>query len=224
MTSRATPPSSRRSSILTSPPTTTRTAPSARATRPAAAAAAASRRTSIKGPPSSSLGPTPESLQVPSPALKHETDQIEQACARVDRSFPPLLTFSQLWVQLQNKDQTITTLTNENDNLVSSLSTAEARLNDLYADQARMEEEMAARIEVAEKLRTQVRELEKEKRDLQRRYNEQVPTPSHLPLMDIPLSHHALRHQLSKPNVKHFMTMNSISSPVFSLSPMPASR
>jgi len=37
-----------------------------------------------------------------------------------------------------------------------------------------MEEEMAARIEVAEKLRAQVRELEKEKRDLHRRYNEQV--------------------------------------------------
>ena len=33
---------------------------------------------------------------------------------------------------------------------------------------------MAARIEVAEKLRSQVRELEKEKRDIQRRYNEQV--------------------------------------------------
>lgn len=37
-----------------------------------------------------------------------------------------------------------------------------------------MEEEMATRIEVAEKLRSQVRELEKEKRDIQRLYNEQV--------------------------------------------------
>jgi hypothetical protein len=37
-----------------------------------------------------------------------------------------------------------------------------------------MEEEMATRIEVTEKLRAQVRELEKEKRDLHRRYNEQV--------------------------------------------------
>lgn len=91
------------------------------------------------------------------------------------RSSLPLLTASQLLVQLQHKDQSIATLASENDNLISSLSTAEARLNDLYADQARMEEEMAARIEVAEKLRAQVRELEKEKRDLQRRYNEQVP-------------------------------------------------
>jgi chromosome segregation ATPase len=93
--------------------------------------------------------------------------------------FSRLTSRPQLLVQLQNKDHTITILTGENDNLISSLSTAEARLNDLYADQARMEEEMAARIEVAEKLRAQVRELEKEKRDLQRRYNEQVP--HHLP-------------------------------------------
>jgi len=34
--------------------------------------------------------------------------------------------------------------------------------------------ELGQRIEVAEKLRTQVRDLEKEKRDLHRRYNEQV--------------------------------------------------
>lgn len=51
---------------------------------------------------------------------------------------------------------------------------AETRLAELYADQGRMEEEMAARMEVTEKLRTQVRELEKEKRDLQKRYNEQA--------------------------------------------------
>lgn len=57
---------------------------------------------------------------------------------------------------------------------MSSLNAAESRLNDLYADQARMEEELVARIEVIDKLRSQVRELEKEKRDLQRRYNEQV--------------------------------------------------
>jgi hypothetical protein len=37
-----------------------------------------------------------------------------------------------------------------------------------------MEDEMVARHEVADKLRTQIRDLEKEKRDLQRRYNEQV--------------------------------------------------
>lgn len=33
---------------------------------------------------------------------------------------------------------------------------------------------MANRIEISEKLRSQIRELEKEKRDIQRRYNEQV--------------------------------------------------
>lgn len=80
----------------------------------------------------------------------------------------------QLLVQLQTKDQTISTLTAENNSTQSSLNAAETRLNEFYADQARMEEEMSARIEVAEKLRNQVRELEKEKRDVQRRYNEQV--------------------------------------------------
>jgi len=75
---------------------------------------------------------------------------------------------------LQNKDQTITTLTEESANLSTALNTAESRLYEFYTEQARMEEEMSARIEVAEKLRAQVRELEKEKRDLHRRYNEQV--------------------------------------------------
>ena len=77
-------------------------------------------------------------------------------------------------MQLKDRDQTITTLKTDNGSLQSSLNAAETRLAELYADQGRMEEEMAARIEVAEKLRSQVRELEKEKRDIQRRYNEQV--------------------------------------------------
>ena len=78
-------------------------------------------------------------------------------------------------MQLQDRDQTITTLKTDNGSLQSSLNAAETRLAELYADQGRMEEEeMAARIEVAEKLRSQVRELEKEKRNIQRRYNEQV--------------------------------------------------
>ena len=34
--------------------------------------------------------------------------------------------------------------------------------------------ELAQRMDISEKLREQVRELEKEKRDVQRRYNEQV--------------------------------------------------
>jgi predicted nuclease with TOPRIM domain len=77
-------------------------------------------------------------------------------------------------VQLQNKDQTIQTLTEENGNLNSALHTAESRLNELYTEQSRTEVEMAQRIDISEKLREQVRELEKEKRDIQRRYNEQV--------------------------------------------------
>ena len=47
-------------------------------------------------------------------------------------------------------------------------------MNELYAEQSRWETDLAQRIDISEKLREQVRELEKEKRDLQRRYNEQV--------------------------------------------------
>lgn len=85
-----------------------------------------------------------------------------------------VLTYFQLLVQLQNKDQTIKTLTDENANFSTALNTTEARLYEFYTEQGRMEEEMSARIEVTEKLRTQIRELEKERRDLHRRYNEQV--------------------------------------------------
>ncbi|KAG1885788.1 hypothetical protein F4604DRAFT_1728140 [Suillus subluteus] len=151
-TSRATPPSSRRpSSVATSPPP----AKSLSTPRPALASvrtpnsqgAAISRRSSTKVAPA--MGPeSRESLNV---ALKHETEKKEQ-----------------LLVQVQNKDQTIASLTAENDNVMSALNLAESRLNDLYVDQARMEEEMAARIELGS--------LEREKRDLQRRYNEQTST------------------------------------------------
>lgn len=117
--------------------------------------AAVSRRSSVKAAPTMGAE-SRESLNV---ALKHETEKKEQ-----------------LLVQVQNKDQAIASLRAENDNVMSALNSAESRLNDLYVDQARMEEEMAARIEVSEKLRAQVRELEREKRDLQRRYNEQTST------------------------------------------------
>ncbi|KAF9270327.1 hypothetical protein L218DRAFT_982899 [Marasmius fiardii PR-910] len=82
----------------------------------------------------------------------------------------------QLQSQLQDKDQSIASLSTENDNLTSALHTAETRLNELYADQSRSEVELSQRIELAEKLRSQVRELEKEKRDVLRRYNEQTAT------------------------------------------------
>jgi hypothetical protein len=81
-------------------------------------------------------------------------------------------------VQLQNKDQTISNLTTENDNLSSVLNAAETRLNELYAEQSRTEVDLAQRIDISDNLRAQVRELEKEKRDIQRRYNEQVGSRS----------------------------------------------
>ncbi|KAI0694893.1 hypothetical protein BC835DRAFT_1274243 [Cytidiella melzeri] len=115
------------------------------------------RRGSLKGAVSPPPAPPVGSRESLVASLKSETDEKEK-----------------LLVQLQDKDQTITSLQTENANLTSSLHAAETRLGELYADQTRMEEEMSARIEVAEKLRNQVRELEKEKRDSQRRYNEQT--------------------------------------------------
>ncbi|KAF9068108.1 hypothetical protein BDP27DRAFT_1266901 [Rhodocollybia butyracea] len=82
----------------------------------------------------------------------------------------------QLMVQLQDKDQIISNLTKDTDNLTSALHAAETRLNELYAEQGRSEQELSQRIDISEKLRTQVWELEKEKRDLLRRYNEQTST------------------------------------------------
>ncbi|KAG6845752.1 hypothetical protein H0H87_003806 [Tephrocybe sp. NHM501043] len=101
-------------------------------------------------------GETAESL---SASLKQETDQKEQ-----------------LLVQVQNKDQIITSLTTENNDLTSALGAAETRLNELYTEQSRSEQELAQRIDISEKLRSQVRDLEKEKREIQRRYNEQTTT------------------------------------------------
>ena len=123
----------------------------------------------------------------------------------------------QLLVQLQDKETIITSLTDENDHMSSALNAAESRLSELYAEQNRMEEEMSARIEVAEKLRQQVRELEKEKRDLTRRYNEQV-CGSGCGLRFSRLMQRVHRLPPSRPSAKHFTITKRISSLVYSLS------
>ncbi|KAF8078509.1 hypothetical protein FPV67DRAFT_1775696 [Lyophyllum atratum] len=161
-TARAPPPSRRPVSASPTPNSTLTRGPTARsAASPRVASslnsAPVSRRVSSKAAPSPSAnGETPEAL---SASLKQETDQKEL-----------------LLVQVQNKDQTIATLTTESSNLTFALTAAETRLNELYAEQSRSEVELAQRIDISEKLRAQVRELEKEKRDIQRRYNEQTTT------------------------------------------------
>lgn len=118
------------------------------------------RRASLKGASSPLLnGSANGSHDNLAESLKLETEQKEQ-----------------LLVQLQEKDQTISNLTSETINLTSSLNGAQTRLNEFYEEQSRTETEMANRIEISEKLRSQIRELEKEKRDIQRRYNEQTAT------------------------------------------------
>ncbi|TFK41048.1 hypothetical protein BDQ12DRAFT_646758 [Crucibulum laeve] len=165
-------------SPTSSPPTARRSTPSASAATPASpsiargatARSAASpraapslnsplaRRASSKATSASSIANT-ETREFLSASLKQETDQKEQ-----------------LLLQLQTKDNSISVLTAENDTLTSALNAAETRLNELYADQSRSESDLAQRIDITDKLRVQVRELEKEKRDLQRRYNEQTTT------------------------------------------------
>ncbi|KAJ7631098.1 hypothetical protein FB45DRAFT_979237 [Roridomyces roridus] len=155
-TARASPPARRPlPPSSTSPPPIQRGATARSAVSPrvsSSLAPAAARRTSLKTTP-------PESRDSLSTSLKQETDQKEQ-----------------LLVQVQNKDQEIVTLTSENTNLSSAIKAAETRINELYTDQSRSELELAQRIEISENLRSQLRELEKEKRDIQRRYNEQTTT------------------------------------------------
>ncbi|KAJ6604762.1 hypothetical protein DFH09DRAFT_321360 [Mycena vulgaris] len=152
---RASPPARRTPPSTSPPPAIARGATARSAASPrvsSSLAPAAARRTSLKATP-------PEARDALSASLKEETDQKEQ-----------------LLVQVQNKDQTIATLSSENSNLTSALNAAESRINELYTDQSRSELDLAQRIEISENLRAQVRELEKEKRDVQRRYNEQMST------------------------------------------------
>ncbi|KAK7463707.1 hypothetical protein VKT23_005645 [Stygiomarasmius scandens] len=155
---RASPPASRR-------PASSSVSSTSSVTRSASARAAATPRTSS---PMNSATRRPAAKATASPAANGSSDsvQLKEAAEKLEN----------LMVQLQDKDQTISTLTTENDNLTSVLHAAETRMNDFYAEQSRSEMELAQRIDISEKLRAQVRELEKEKRDLQRRYNEQTTT------------------------------------------------
>ncbi|KDQ19944.1 hypothetical protein BOTBODRAFT_27355 [Botryobasidium botryosum FD-172 SS1] len=119
------------------------------------------RSSSVRGtpPPHDLSSDRPPSREALTASLKRETEEKED-----------------LIVRIQNHEQTITELKAENANFGSALNAAETRLAELYAEQARMEEDLASRMDVIEKLRTQVRELEKEKRDALRRYNEQTQT------------------------------------------------
>ncbi|KAJ8521422.1 hypothetical protein ONZ45_g1868 [Pleurotus djamor] len=147
------------SSPSPTPPSTLTRGPTARAaasSRPASTLGSpTARRASLKASTSPILnGETKESLAL---SLKRETEQKEK-----------------LLVQLQDKDTAVSELGSQVEELTATLDAARTRVNEFYAEQARSEAELANHMEVAEKLRSQVRELEKEKRDIQRRYNEQT--------------------------------------------------
>lgn len=155
------------------------TARAAASARLSTAGTPAARRASLKGavqPAPALNGNNRESLAA---SLKQETEEKEKVSLFRDRQFVGDINPSlQLMVQVQDKDQIISTMKSENDNLQSALHAAETRLTEMYADQGRMEEDLAARIEVIDKLRNQTRDLEREKREMQRRYNEQVGSVS----------------------------------------------
>ncbi|KAF5337060.1 hypothetical protein D9611_003276 [Ephemerocybe angulata] len=142
-------------------PTPARSPPTVRATTGTARSPVVSTPVARRRPPSKASTPVP---QLNGDTKESLSESLKQESAHKE----------QLLVQVQDKEATIATLATENDNLSSALNATETRLNELYAEQSRWEQEIAQRIEVADKLREQVREVEKEKRDLQRRYNEQT--------------------------------------------------
>ncbi|KAF8313809.1 hypothetical protein DL93DRAFT_2228267 [Clavulina sp. PMI_390] len=81
-----------------------------------------------------------------------------------------------LLVRVQELEATINGLNTTNTTLHTSITDAEVRIAELYDDQARMEDELASRNVVTEKLRNEIHELEKEERDLRKRYNDQTQT------------------------------------------------
>jgi hypothetical protein len=155
------PPPRRTPSSGSSPPAIARGATARSAASPRVGSSLATRR-------------PPHNGDAKEPTPKHDADLKDQVSFRRVSYISLFICILQLLVQLQNKDQSIAALATENDSLTSALHATETRLNELYAEQLRSEVELAQRIDIIDKLRAQVRELEREKRDLQRRYNEQA--------------------------------------------------
>ena len=173
--------------------------------------------TAPRRPSAKSVSPTPlvngESHEALLASLKLETDQKEQVFLLPFSLGPEINYHHQLLIRLQDKDQLISNYVTENLNLTSSLTAAETRLSELYAEQPRWEMELAQRIDISEKLREQVRDLEKEKRDIQRRYNEQVSNSTG----DLPPCLNFSRPLRSTQSDRHSMTTNNTLNLVFSL-------
>ncbi|KIM23699.1 hypothetical protein M408DRAFT_332190 [Serendipita vermifera MAFF 305830] len=146
-----------------------RTSPSPKATPPIRRATANSSR------PSSSLSNQREAVSKESTPSKLKENGVRASPEGGELGHPATQgNHEELLLRIQDLDGTVSTLATENASLQTSLSQAEARMAELYADQSRTEDELAVRNELAEKLRSQLREVEKEKRDLTRRYNEQT--------------------------------------------------
>ncbi|GAW09428.1 m serotype precursor [Lentinula edodes] len=149
---RTSPVTSRRSLSTTSSPSHS---PSSSISRGATARSAASPRTPSSLNSAATRRPTSKSSSVPgqnAEAAEALSVELKDATEKKEK----------LLVQLQDKDQTISTLGKENDDLTSALHAAEIRLNDLYAEQSRSEQELAQRIDISEKLRSQIQRTERQ--------------------------------------------------------------
>lgn len=119
-------------------------------------------------------------------SLARETEE-KEAVRLPFISYSPVATDSdisdtrgrQLMVKVQELEATIASMTTEMTTFNSVVVTAEARITELYEEQTRMEDELASRNVVTEKLRNQVHELERDERDLRKRYNDQVSPRLH---------------------------------------------
>lgn len=111
----------------------------------------------------------------PSVAANPELSQPSAATEELQAAFQKELEVKEgLYALVQDRDQQLLNLNDHVLKLRNSLAAAEKQLLDAFNEQSRMEEELCAHHAVSEKLREQLKEIEKEKRDLHRRYQEQV--------------------------------------------------
>jgi chromosome segregation ATPase len=94
------------------------------------------------------------------------------------------LIIRQLYTQVQERDQQLLSLNDQVLQLRNSLTTTEKQLLDAFNEQVRMEEEICSHQTVTEKLREQLKEAEKERREVNRRYHEQVRLNAKIPQKD----------------------------------------
>ncbi|KAM0745742.1 hypothetical protein T439DRAFT_384060 [Meredithblackwellia eburnea MCA 4105] len=113
---------------------------------------------------SSSLGPAMDTY----PELaKCSREQLVEMVGRCKKDL------SQAQDKVDGLEESNGKLFSEYDSLAKDFELAKTKIDELLNEEGRMEEELAGRIEVVDKLRSSVRELERDKRDAEKRYRDQ---------------------------------------------------